>query len=287
MVKVKNLTIWTVFALLTLTGCTLPGSLPESSALQQLKEGAHAGDVESQYQLGMRYTIQSQWAWDSFRGYRWFLNAAEQGHADAQYMVGMGKVLGRGTHYDQSGSIDYFRRAALQGQARAQYQLGMNYLNGAGAMKDKSWGRQWLEQAAWHEHKEAQFILGALFAEGVGGQPNLAEAWRWLQRAMQNGQRQAETALGTLANRLSAHDRVAGDLLFVRQQEPAAGGLYVLPQVRYVQTMLNRLGYSAGPEDGLDGSATNAAVVSYVRKNRLPHGTQTLQLIEILRGSYE
>jgi TPR repeat protein len=275
---------WVALVLLVISGCVFPSGSSESLSLQQLKGKAQLGDVESQYQLGVHYTVRNSWPWDNSRGYQWFVDAAEHGHADAQYMVGMGKILGRGTRDDRPGAIVYFKRAAGQGQARAQYQLGKAYLSGEGVKKDLSWGRQWLEQAAWQEHSEAQFLLGALFAKGVGGQANMVEAWRWLQLAKRNGQRQAEQALETLAKKMLLKEKKAGDRLLAQQEKPSAFGLNTTPQVRYVQSVLNQLGFSSGDEDGRDGPATRSAVIRYTLKNNLPRDTQTIQLVESLRG---
>jgi TPR repeat protein len=268
-------------------GCALPGSVADTERFRVMQKKAQTGDVESQYQLGMQYTLSGQYAWDRIRGYRWFVDAAEKNHADAQYMVGMGKLLGRGTLSDLDGAVQSFRLAAQQGQERAQYQLALAYLNGTGVGKDKPWGRQWLEQAAWHNHWDAQFMLGALFAKGVGGQENLGEAWRWLVKSRTGGQKRAEKALKRIQGRMSAYDKTAGKKLLEQQPELAEDGLYANPRLRYLQTMLNRLGFSAGVEDGLPGTLTDAAVNSFIQKNKLPREAQTQKLIEFLRGNYQ
>jgi len=269
--------------LLSLCGCSLPSQVPDTEQFRLIQNRAYAGDPESQYQLGLQYTINSQWAWDRARGYEWFSAAAERGHAEAQYMVGMGKLLGRGTMYDEEGAVELFRRAAEQGQARAQYQLGMAYLNGKGFVKDRPWGRQWLEQAAWNGHKQAQFILAALFAKGVGGQENPAEAWRWLEKSRLSGQAQSAMALEKLQQSMTSSDRKAGKVLLAQQPHIDADGLYSNPRMRYVQTMLNRLGYQVGSEDGLPGPQTDAAVAAFLLANKLPRETQIMQLVESLR----
>jgi len=266
-----------------LWGCSLPDHIPDTEQFRLIQERAHAGDPESQYQLGLQYTIDSQWAWDRARGYRWFLAAAEKGHADAQYMAGMGKLLGRGTLYDEEGAVELFRRSAEQGQQRAQYQLGLAYLNGMGVLKDKPWGRQWLEQAAWNGHKEAQFMLGALFAKGVGGQENPAEAWRWLEKSTLGGHAQSAIALEKLQKSMTFSDRKAGKVLLAQQPIIDPDGLYSNPRVRYAQIILNRIGYQAGSEDGLPGPQTDAAVAAFLRANKLPRETQIMQLVESLR----
>ena len=271
------------FAFLALWGCSLPPHVQDTEQFRLIEEKAYAGDPESQYQLGLQYTVDSRWAWDRARGYRWFAAAAERGHPDAQYMAGMGKLLGRGTLYDREGAVAIFRRSAEQGQERAQYQLGLAYLNGHGVVKDRPWGRQWLEQAAWNGHKEAQFLLGALFAKGVGGQKNPAEAWRWLEKSRLAGKLQSAPALARLEENTSPLDLETGKMLLAQQPCIDTDGLYSNPRVRYVQTMLNRLGYRAGSEDGLPGPQTDAAVASYLRANKLPRETQIIQLVESLR----
>ena len=272
--------------LLFFSGCSLPGRIPDKDGFRLLEEKAYAGDPDSQYQLGLQYTIDGKWAWHSARGYGWFAAAAVNGHADAQYMAGMGKLLGRGTLYDEEGAVEMFRLAAQQGHERAQYQLGLAYLNGRGVIKDRPWGRQWLEQAAWNGHTQAQFLLGALFAKGVGGQCNLAEAWRWLEKSRLSGQAQSATAVKKLEERMSASDLDAGKLLFAQQPRIDKDGFYANPRLRYVQTMLNRIGYQAGIEDGLPGPRTDASMAAFLRAKKLPRETQIMQLVESLRGEY-
>lgn len=272
--------------LLIFSGCSVPGPVPDREAFRVLEQKAYAGDPESQYQLGLQYTIDGQWAWHRMRGYGWFVTAAENGHADAQYMAGMGKLLGRGTLHDEEGAVEMFRLSALQGQARAQYQLGVAYLNGRGVVKDRPWGRQWLEQAAWNDHMQAQFMLGALFAKGVGGQESLAEAWRWLEKSRLGGHAQSAVALKRLEESMSSSDLDTGKRLLAQLPRIDKDGLYANPRLRYVQTMLNRNGYRAGIEDGLPGPRTDAAMAAFLRANKLPRKTQIIQLAESLRGKY-
>ncbi len=274
-----------LLALLSPLGCAPLSGLQQTPETRQLEEKAYAGDLESQYQLGLRYTIHGRWIWDYHDGYDWFMTAAERGYADAQYMVGMAKILGRGTSYDKDGAALFFRKAAEQGHVRAQYQLGLAYLNGAGVMKDVPWGRQWLEQAAWNGHTEAQFLLAAIFSGGVGGQSNKSEAWAWLKKASQDGHDHAQNALERLEKKMSAEELILGKKLFDRKPV-AAGSLYEPPRIRYVQTILNQLGYRAGFEDGLEGIETRQAVADYAKQNKLPPETRLLELVETLRGSF-
>ena len=277
-----NFKIIISLSILFLCGCAQLSGLPQTLQVQELQHKAYAGDLDSQYQLGMQYTINGKWNWDFTRGYKWFFSAAEQGHVDAHYMVGMSKLLGRGTDLDREGAVHFFSFAAEKGHMRAQYQAGNAYLNGAGIEKDASWGRQWLEQAAWNGHQYAQFLLAALFSGGVGGQTNNAEAWRWAKKASQNGLERADKALQNLEEKMSAEELANGKSLLKREAR-FEGELHKVPRIRYIQTVLNQRGYDAGVEDGMEGLRTRSAVAKFVRLNNLPQNIQRSNLIDFLR----
>ncbi len=271
------------FALL-LASCTAVTSGSESSYLKQLTDRAFAGDQESQYLLGIHYSLNSQQSIDKSRGYSWFMEAAETGHSDAQYMVGMGKLLGRGTSKDQKGARIWLSRAAEQGHGRSQYQLGQIYLNGDGVEKNQARGRYWLEQAANSNHPEAQFLLAALFRQGIGGQVNRPEAWRWLKRAEQNGNKYATVALKKLTRELSAQEQEIARQLLTRTESRDSKGLYTAPKVRYLQSMLNQQGFASLVEDGRYGPLTRQAAEKYLQQKNMPPDTSIDLLIEYLSG---
>ncbi len=269
---------------LLVSGCAQLSGVAQTPQLQELQQKASAGDPESQYQLGLQYTVSSKWEWGLTRGYNLFLSAAEQGHVNAQYMVGMGKLLGRGTDIDSEGAVNFFSLAAEKGHMRAQYQAGNAYLNGSGVEKDPTWGRHWLEQAAWSEHKYAQFLLAALFSGGVGGQQNNVEAWRWAKKASEHGLERADKALQNLEDKMSVEELAKGRNLLKRESQ-RDGQLHKVPRIRYIQTVLNQRGYKAGLEDGLEGSRTRSAIAEYFTQNNLPNETTLSKLISFLRNT--
>ena len=81
-------------------------------------------------------------------------------------------------------------------------------------------------------------------------------------KSSEGDQGRAEKALKRLQARMSADDKKYGERLLEQQSEFDVDGLYVGPRLRYLQTMLNRLGASAGDEDGLPGPLTDAVLVS-------------------------
>jgi TPR repeat protein len=267
-----------------LTSCSAVSSGPESSYLKQLTDQAFAGDRESQYLLGIHYSLNNQQSIDKSRGYNWFLEAAEAGHRDAQYMVGMGKLLGLGTIIDREEAQIWLSRAAEHGHSRSQYQLGQFYLNGNGVEKDPYMGRYWLEQAANSNHPEAQFLLAALFKQGIGGQINRPEAWRWLKRAEYNKHQYAPLALKKLTHELSADEQETARRLLNQTEDRDSQGLYIRPKVRYLQSMLNQRGFSSIVEDGQYGPLTRKAVEKYLRQKNMPLNTSIDLLIRHLSG---
>jgi peptidoglycan hydrolase-like protein with peptidoglycan-binding domain len=68
------------------------------------------------------------------------------------------------------------------------------------------------------------------------------------------------------------NDRTLAALGIEPEAEPqgAARPAVAVPQVREAQQRLNHLGYSAGPEDGIMGRATRAALMDFQRTERLP-----------------
>lgn len=278
------LRLYLLFFVFLLASCTPAPNNVDLIHLRQMKDQAFAGDPESQYQLGIHYTVNDQWGWDESRGYNWFLDAAEAGHTEAQYMVGMGRLLGRGTDKDTAGALTWLSRAAEQGHGRSQYQLGQAYLNGDGTEKNQMWGRYWLEQAARSNHPEAQFLLAALFRRGIGGQVNRPESWLWLKRAEQNGHKNAGAALQKLTDELSKEEKSTANQLANQIKSTDSKKLHPKPKIRYVQTVLNQRGILAGPEDGHYGSVTRQATEKYLQQKKLPRNTSIDRLIEVLRG---
>jgi len=276
--------VWLALMALVISSCSVPQNNSDLIHLRKLKDQAFAGDPESQYQLGIYYSTNGKWNWDKTRGYGWFLEAAEAGHEGAQYMVAMSQLLGQGTKQDETGSVQWLKQAAEQGHSRSQYQLGKVYLSGSGVKKDSPWGRYWLEQAAWSKHPQAQFLLAALFKKGLGGEKNLPEAWSWLKRAEKNGNKDARVALQKLTPTLTETEIQRGAQLLQKTEKENQDILYVTPKIRYIQTVLNKMGLSAGMEDGEYGLKTQAAVEQYLQKNELPRDTSTNQLIRYLRG---
>lgn len=91
--------------------------------LERLECYAAQGDVQSQFQLGMKYVEAKVIGKDDAKGIAWLEKAAEQGAAFASSTLSM-IYIGRG---DVTTGIKWLQRAAEQGLANSQGQLGLFY----------------------------------------------------------------------------------------------------------------------------------------------------------------
>jgi TPR repeat protein len=264
-----------VFALLVtaLTGCVTSGNpIEDWRTTDALKTQAEAGDTESQYLLGMRYTNGRGVFRDDVTAVDWFRRAAASGHADAQFMLGAAYAAGRGVPSDARRAIAWYRKAAEQGQARAQSRLGDVYLHGHEVPADRMWGARWTGMAAEQGHAEAQFQLAALHSQGLGVPRSWFSAVVWLQRAEQAGISEAAAGLATARSKLADADyRAALARADKWSPTPRLRGVANRPTLLYVQHALNRLGFNAGYPDGILGPLTKDAIERY-RQSRGQEG---------------
>jgi len=250
------------FAVLFLASCAGTGSEP-SSTLLQLNQAAESGDADSQYQLGLRYTNGSGVEQDYAIAAEWLVKASEQGHDGAEFLLGVAYVAGRGVEQNQEEAIRLFTDAANDGHARAQYQLGEAFANARGTEKNLLWAARWYEKAARQKHSEAAFSLGVMRASGIDAEPDQEQAWSWLHLAAEGGHALAAKVRDHVATSMTASQLSNAKARMENWQWPTTSPYDDPPTIRYVQRGLNTLGIPAGKDDGIAGSATNAAIVMF------------------------
>jgi uncharacterized protein len=84
---------------------------------------------------------------------------AEDGDVDAQYDLGIRYYSGDGLEHDYGKAIKWFLMAAEQDDAQAQFNLGIMYGRGEGIGKDINTSMQWLKKAADQGHAEALMMF--------------------------------------------------------------------------------------------------------------------------------
>ncbi|HEY9159550.1 MAG TPA: tetratricopeptide repeat protein [Desulfomonilia bacterium] len=90
------------------------------------------------------------------------MNQAEDGDVDAQYDLGIRYYSGDGVEKDHAKAVKWFTMAAEQDDAQAQFNLGIMYGRGEGAGKDINTSMQWLRKAAEQGHAEAVSMLSKM-----------------------------------------------------------------------------------------------------------------------------
>jgi len=79
--------------------------------------------AESQYALGLNYSVGIGVPRDLEQAARWYQAAAEQEHAEAQAALGVAYSLGEGVPEDEFAAVQWLTKAAAQGNGLAQAQL--------------------------------------------------------------------------------------------------------------------------------------------------------------------
>ncbi len=253
-----------ILLVVSLAGCvSLNGILGEPDALAALREKATAGDQESQYRLGMRYSQGYGVREDYREAARWFTKSAQQGHPDAAYMLGIALYTGRGVERDASYAVPWFTAAAEKGHTRARYQLGDAFANGRGVKKEPAWALRWFESAARMGHREAQFSTGVLYSGAAGIPRDDERAWFWLTLAAEADHPLAPAVRQRLADTLDKQATI--------RVEKAAGTFSVLTpdkadsqaRIAFAQVALRMLGYEPGHADGAAGPKTANALAAF------------------------
>ncbi len=266
------------------TSCAGLEHIGEESAVAGDRAKARAGDVESAYGLGLRYTSGNGVNQDYSVAAEWFRRAAEGGHPRAQYMLGIAHYTGRGVSHDPSRAVPWFEKAAAAGNVRAQFQLGDAYANGRGVAKEQAWAARWFAKAAMAGHAEAQYSLGAILAAGLGIPEDRMQAVKWLAIAESNGHTEALTLRKAIAGTITPDERLEAERLASAWKERPPIEFADEPTVRFVQVALARLGYEVGPVDGIAGPKTMEAVARYRQASRLPIGSITPEMLKPLRA---
>jgi TPR repeat protein len=169
-----------------------------TTAYQEWRGPAEAGDPLAQYNLGVLYEAGQGMARNPAEAVKWYRLAADQGLASAQYNLGLAALLGRGLGQDDRAAAKWFESAGAQGVALAQYNLGVLYASGQGVTQDSGESVKWTALAAKQGVASAQYNLGVMYAGGWGVTQDKAAALHWYRLAADQGQAAAKVAADQL-----------------------------------------------------------------------------------------
>jgi TPR repeat protein len=190
------------------------------AALQEFRDGAQAGDMRAQYNLGVMLLKGAGIARDAQAALDWYRRSAEQGYAAAQHGLGVMYYRGNGVAEDHEQAAKWFVKAAEQDFAQAQLNLGVMYFTGRGVPKDGAEVVKWITLAAAKGLAEAQYRLGAMYDKGMIFRADRIEAARWYEKAAEQGHEKGGVRLAALAAaRIAETSPAAG----IAATSPAAG----------------------------------------------------------------
>ena len=279
--------------------------LPAAIGPESLRRAAIDGDPAAQFEIGSRYTQGRGVAQDLKAAADWYQRAAAQGLAPAQYRLGSLYEKGHGVTRDISMAEMWYMRAADQGNRKAMHNLAVLNAQGAKGEANFEEAARWFRQAAEHGLRDSQFNLAILYARGLGIEADQKEAYKWFAIAAAQGDREAEQKRDEIASSLSADDvAVAKRMARNWEATPLVDSANVVKAgtswdeaglddaldakvvVRATQTMLNQLGFDAGPADGLMGPRTRDAIKAFQTANGLiPTGIATPDLLTSLKSA--
>ncbi len=130
--------------------------LTNASELDSLKVAAEQGDVEAQFNLGLKYDTGEGVPENNPEAVRWYRMAAEQGDATAQVRLGDMYYTGEGVLQNSPESVRWYRMAAEQGDATAQHWMGFMYDNAEGIPKEYVQAYAWYNIAVAQGEEEAR-----------------------------------------------------------------------------------------------------------------------------------
>ena len=87
------------------------------------------------------------------------MDEADAGNVISQYNLGLCYAEGNGVEVDLAEAVRWFRKAAEQGMPQAQFNLGLCLSRGAGVAKNEVEGAMWLNSAAQQGCEDAERIL--------------------------------------------------------------------------------------------------------------------------------
>jgi localization factor PodJL len=284
-----------------------PSQLPERIGSVKLRTAAANGDPRAQFEIAARFTEGRGVPQNLEEAAQWYKRAAEQGLAPAQYRLGSLYEKGKGVAKDPRQAQTWYERAATAGNAKAMHNLAVLYAEGATGTPDFAEAARWFRKAAELGVRDSQFNLAILHARGLGVPRDLAASYKWFAIAAREGDQDSARKRDEIANALDrqrlAAARLAAETWKPAKRDPEAnevippeGGWGAAPArsatvgdtgnlVSQAQALLAKLGFDAGPPDGVAGPKTRDAVRAFQRQEGLPvTGEIDANLVHALAG---
>ncbi len=256
-----------------------------------LRTAAANGNAQAQFEVANRYAKGHGVKKDYEKSWRWYHHAAAQSFAPAQYMLAALYERGLGTKRDLEQAKAWYGRASDLGNVKAMHNLAVMHTGRDGKPADYSRAGKWFAKAAAFGLADSQFNLGILYENGLGVSKSMTEAYKWFALAAKRGDKEAgkrrdlvklqfepavlAKAEQAVRNWKAAPVNKAANRIYKSEAAWAPPGPGAKaeskssPHVAKAQKLLNKLGYTAGPADGVMGPKTTSAIKDFQMRSGL------------------
>lgn len=255
----------------------IPADLPIVPDALTVEQAAVNGDPVAQFVWGKSRLDAN----DLTVGADFIALAAQHGLPAAQYRLAKLHERGTGVPRDMTEARTWTQRAANGGNVNAMHDLAVFFADGEGGPQSYAASAEWFRKAADYGVVDSQYNLALLYENGLGISPSQTEALYWYEVAAANGDTGAPGNIETLRNALPLESaqqaQRRASTWTAAAADPSANGEFGLQtwdqskraQIRAIQTVLNGLGYAAGPADGVAGAGTRTAIRAFQADNGL------------------
>jgi localization factor PodJL len=253
-----------------------------------LKQAVSAGEPGAFNEVARRYTNGLGVEKNLETAAKWYSAAAEMGHAPSQYLIGNFSEKGLGTQRDLKAAANWYEKAADNGNIVAMHNLAVLHAtpNAISEKPDMAKAYNWFAKAAEYGVRDSQVNLGIFHTKGIGTSIDLPEAYKWFTIAAVAGDKDADTKRKVISDALRP-DQLADAKSRVENWKPAETielANRVTPKSEWIdqassapvalnkqtvaktQALLGKLGYNAGPADGVIGKKTRQAIAEFQQR---------------------
>lgn len=156
-----------------------------SQVFEQIYQRAQAGDVSSQFRLGMLFSGESGLVPpNAKKQVEWYQKACEQDHWASMNNLGRLYEDGLDVEKSESKAFELFYKAAHhEDQATAQFNLGRCYENGIGIAKDLENAFKWYKVSAKSGNAQSNYKCGFFLFDGIGRTKDVKAGFEFFQKA--------------------------------------------------------------------------------------------------------
>jgi len=267
-------------------------------------------DPKAIFEVGRRYTEGAGTEKNLEEAAKWYERAAGSGFAPAQYIIGNFNEKGIGLERDPQKAATWYEAAANNGNVIAMHNLAVLYATPAALSEqpDMASAFEWFKKAASYGVRDSQVNAGIFHTNGAAnGKTDLVEAYKWFAVAGQAGDKDALSKRDVIGNAMRPDqleqakqlakdwkpadiDRDANEVKIPDAWKDAAPVVAAVPTtidkstVKLVQATLSKLGFDAGPADGVMGRKTRDAITAFQKKIGIPQsGEIDPQLVQVLK----